>query len=62
MSQGRHLTEISFGCISRNLVDGFLMWLETERKYSVGSLNERMYVVMSFLIYVVGKDKTVMFV
>lgn len=60
MSQGRPLAEIGFGCISRDLVDGFLMWLETERKYSVGSRNQRMYAVKSFLKYAAEKDKTVM--
>ena len=38
------------------------MWLETERKYSVGSRNQRMYAVKSFLKYAAEKDKTVMFV
>lgn len=60
MSQGRPLTEVSFGCISRDLADGFLIWLETERKYSVGSRNQRMYAVKSFLKYAAEKDKTVM--
>lgn len=60
MAQGRPLAEISFGCISRHLVDNFLLWLETERKYSVSSRNQRISAVKSFLRFAAEKDKTLM--
>lgn len=60
MVHGRPLAEISFACISRPLVDSFLMWLETERGYSVNSRNQRMSAVKSFFRYAAEKDKTLM--
>lgn len=60
MSQDRPLPEICFGCISRDLVESFLMWLEEGRSCSVSSRNQRMAAVRSFLRYAAEKDKTVM--
>lgn len=60
MSQGITLEKIRFGCISRDLVDGFLMWLETDRKYSVSSRNQRMSAIKSFLKYAAERDKAIM--
>ena len=56
-SQGTPLADISFKCISREPVESFLMWLETDRGYSVNSRNQRMCAVKSFLRYAAEKDK-----
>ena len=59
-SQGTPLADISFKCISREPVESFLMWLETDRGYSVNSRNQRMCAVKSFLRYAAEKDKILM--
>lgn len=59
-SQGTPLADISFKCISREPVESFLMWLKTDRGYSVNSRNQRMCAVKSFLRYAAEKDKILM--
>lgn len=59
-AQDMPLKEISFGCVSREQLDEFLLWLETGRKCRVSSRNQRMSAVKSFIRYAAEKDRTLM--
>ena len=54
------LKKISFACISRDAVEGFLDWLEQEKGYSISSRNQRLAAIKSFIKYVSERDKTLM--
>ncbi|MDO4556528.1 MAG: site-specific integrase [Lachnospiraceae bacterium] len=54
------LKDISFQCISRELIESFLQWLETERKCTISTRNQRMSAMKSFLKYAAEKDKLLM--
>lgn len=54
------LKQISFNCISRNAVEGFLDWLEQDRGYSISSRNQRLAAIKSFMKYASERDKTLM--
>ena len=54
------LKKISFTCISRDVVEGFLDWLEQEKGYSISSRNQRLAAIKSFMKYVSERDKTLM--
>lgn len=52
------LLTVTFKNITRNNIEDFLSWLETEKKYSVSSRNQRLSGLKSFYKYASGKDKT----
>jgi site-specific recombinase XerD len=54
------LQEIGFQCITQKNVEDFLSWLESEKKYSITSRNQRLSGLKSFYKYVASKDKTLM--
>lgn len=58
--QGTPMDKVSFTCISRDAVDGFLDWLERNQNYSISSRNQRLAAVKSFLKYSAKRDKTLM--
>lgn len=54
------LHEMGFQCITQKNVEDFLEWLESERKYSISSRNQRLSGLKSFYKYAVSKDRTLM--
>lgn len=54
------LLSVTFKNITRNSIEDFLSWLETEKKYSISSRNQRLSGLKSFYRYASGKDKTLM--
>ena len=54
------LLSVTFKNITRNSIEDFLSWLETEKKYSISSRNQRLSGLKSFYKYASGKDKTLM--
>lgn len=59
-TQNSPLKDISFQCISRNLIESFLHWLEAKRGCTVNTRNQRMSAIKSFLKYAAEKDKFLM--
>ncbi len=59
-TQNSPLKDISFQCISRNLIESFLHWLEAKRRCTVNTRNQRMSAIKSFLKYAAEKDKFLM--
>lgn len=58
--KGQSLSGISFQCISKEVVEGFLQWLENERNCTISTRNQRLSALKTFLKYAAGKDKTLM--
>ena len=54
------LLAVTFKSITRKNIEDFLSWLETEKKYSISSRNQRLSGLKSFYKYASGKDKTLM--
>lgn len=54
------LKQISFSCISRDAVEGFLDWLEQDKGYSISSRNQRLAAIKSFMKYASERDKALM--
>lgn len=54
------LSEIDFDCFTRELIEEFLLWLETNRKCTVSTRNQRLSALKSFLRYAAGKEKSLM--
>lgn len=54
------LKQVSFSCISRDAVEGFLNWLEQGKGYSISSRNQRLAAIKSFMKYASERDKALM--
>lgn len=50
--------ELTFSCIDRDAILGFLTWLETVRKCSVSTRNQRLMALRSFLDFAGQMDCT----
>lgn len=48
----KSVTKLSFETISKKYIEDFLIWLESEKKYSVSSINQRLSVIHAFFEYV----------
>lgn len=48
--------EISFSVLTKQKIEGFLSWLESERKNKVATRNQRLAAIHSFCRYVIYKD------
>lgn len=59
-SQNTPLSEVNFDSLTRELIESFLLWLETDRKCAVSTRNQRLSALKSFLRYVAGKERTLM--
>ncbi|MDP8219315.1 MAG: tyrosine-type recombinase/integrase [Candidatus Theseobacter exili] len=52
------LIALEFQCLSRDITESFLDWLEDSRGYSIASRNQRLAALRSFYRYAAGKDAT----
>ncbi len=43
---------IQFSCITKEYIEAFLVWLETERSYTASSRNQRLAAIHAFFRYV----------
>ena len=49
---GKKASTIQFSCITKEYIEAFLVWLETERSYTVSSRNQRLAAIHAFFRYV----------
>lgn len=56
--QGKQLLAVSIDDINSENVDAFLAWLESEKKCSISTRNQKLACIRSFLRYAVSRDKT----
>lgn len=55
-SLGTPEKEISFSLLTKRNIEGFLVWLESERKNKAATRNQRLAAIHSFCRYVIYKD------
>lgn len=49
---GKKASTIQFSCITKEYIEAFLVWLETERSYTASSRNQRLAAIHAFFRYV----------